>query len=81
MLFVQGFQHGALVLTNGLEPGKDGGARLIFARYGDQYVLRQAWIGEGNGRELPRPRLEREAGSARGGATATAMETVVIPAL
>jgi hypothetical protein len=80
VLFVQGFRHGALVLTNRLDPGKEAGARLVFDKYGDQYVLRQAWIGEGTARELPRPRLEREAWSVRGGATAM-VERVVIPAL
>jgi hypothetical protein len=81
-LLVQGFNHGAVVLTIRLESGKDAGARLVFSKYGDQYVLRQAWIGESVGRELPRPRLERELAEAtQKGATATAVERVVIPAL
>ena len=34
--------------------------KLVFHRYGDQYVLREVWTGEGVGRELPESRFERE---------------------
>jgi hypothetical protein len=80
-LFVRGHSHGAVVLTNRLESVNDSAAKLVFDKTGDQYALRQAWTGGGYGRELPRPRLEREmADAARSGAVTT-VERVVIPAL
>jgi hypothetical protein len=34
--------------------------KFVFNKYGDQYFLSQIWtIGGNNGRELPKPRLER----------------------
>ncbi len=80
-LFVRGFGHGAVVLTNRLESLKDTDAKLVFDKYGDQYALRQAWMGGGNGRELPRPRLERELADAARSGEVTRVEKVVIPAL
>jgi hypothetical protein len=80
-LWVRGFSNSAVVMTNRLESLNDTGAKLVFDKYGDQYTLRQAWTGGGNGRELPRPRLARElADAARSGEVAK-MERVVIPAL
>jgi hypothetical protein len=80
-LWVRGFSDSAVVMTNRLESLNDTGAKLVFDKYGDEYTLRQAWTGGGNGRELPRPRLARElADAARSGEVAK-MERVVIPAL
>ena len=39
-------------------------AKLVFHRYGDEYVLREVWTGTGTGRELPEPRREKELASA-----------------
>jgi len=82
VLLVRGFGHGAVVLTNAIESGKDTTAKLVFHRYGDQYILRQAWMGAGRGRELPESRLERTlAGAAQDRKVADAFEKVVIPLL
>jgi hypothetical protein len=80
-LFVQTFGHSAVVLTNSLESLNSTEAKLVFDKYGDQYALRQAWTGGGSGRELPRPRLEREMADAARSGEATTVERVVIPAL
>jgi hypothetical protein len=80
-LWVQGFGHSAVVMTNRLESLKDTDAKLVFDKNGDQYALRQAWTGGGSGRELPRPRLARELADAAGNGEVTKMERVVIPAL
>lgn len=58
-LFVQGATGGAVVLTNRTESSQHMQPSLVFNRYGDQYVLRQAWTGSGSGRELPQHRSER----------------------
>jgi hypothetical protein len=79
-LFVQGLNQGAIVLTIGLESKTDGDAKLVFDKYGDQYVLRQVWMGGGSGRQLPKPRLDRELAEAGGGEAGTGVERVVIPA-
>lgn len=81
VLSVRGLNRGAVVLTNGLSSNDDTQAKLIFHKYGEHYILRQAWMGNGTGRELPRPRLERElAETARKGKVAIAFERVAIPA-
>jgi len=82
VLFVRGFGRGVFVQTLGLESRKDRDAKLVFHKYGDRYILRQAWMGGGAGRELPPPRQERSlAGAAQDGKAATRLERVVIPAL
>jgi hypothetical protein len=80
-LWVRGYSDSAVVMTNRLESLKDTDAKLVFDKYGDQYALRQAWTGGGNGRELPRPRLEREVADAARSGAVTTVERVVIPAL
>ena len=80
-LIVRGYQHAAIVITNRLESTTDMNAKLVFDRHGDQYVLRQAWTGGGSGRELPKPRLDRELAGAGGkGEAAASAQRVVIPA-
>jgi hypothetical protein len=61
MLFVRGFGSSAIVLSNGVS-GKDAATpKLVFHRYGERYVLREAWMGGGaTGRALPASKLERE---------------------
>jgi hypothetical protein len=63
-LFVRGFGSGAIVLTSGVS-GKDATTpKLVFNRYGERYILREAWMGGATGRELPASKLEREYKSA-----------------
>lgn len=78
-LFVRGFSDGAFVLATSMESNRDNDAKLIFHKYGDRYILRQAWLGNGSGRQLPESRLERElAKMERGGKLASTFERVVI---
>ena len=39
-------------------------AKLVFHRYGDEYVLREVWTATGIGRELPEPRREKDLAAA-----------------
>ena len=81
-LLIRGFSNGAFALTNPVESNKPGAARLVFHKYGDQYILRQVWMGGSSGRELPQPRLERTlARGAQDGKVATGFEVVVTPVL
>jgi hypothetical protein len=81
-LFIRGFRHGAFALTNAVESKKASAPRLVFHKYGEQYFLRQVWAGDGSGRELPQPRLERSlAKRAQEGQVATGPEQVSIPVL
>ena len=81
-LFIRGFRSGAFALTNGVEASTPSSAKLVFHKYGQQYVLRQVWMGGNTGRELPQPRLDRSlAKRAQEGKVATDFEQVVIPVL
>ena len=79
-LLVRGFGHGAFSVTGRVESRTDDTARLVFHRYGDQYVLRQAWMGGGSGRELPESPEERElARAARSEKASARLDRVVVP--
>jgi hypothetical protein len=79
-LLVRGQDAGAFVMAGRSESSDAADPKLIFHKYGDQYILRQAWLGGGSGRLLPESRLERELLSAArtGGRLANAFERVVI---
>src|SRR5262245_4337401 len=53
MLSLRSVEGGVFVMTGRLESGAWHEPTLVFERAGDAYVLRQAWTGGGNGRELP----------------------------
>ena len=79
-LLVRGYGHGVFTPTGRVESRTDSSAKLVFHKYGDQYVLRQAWMGGGSGRELPESREERELARATRGEKASArLERVVVP--
>lgn len=81
-LLVRGVSDGVFILATSMESSRDSDAKLVFHKYGDRYILRQAWLGGGNGRQLPESRLERElARNERSGKVALTFERVVIPAL
>lgn len=80
-LFVRGYAAGAFVLTNGVASNEPSPARLVFHKYGDQYILRQVWMGGGSGRELPQPRLERSLATGAQAGKVAVLEEVVIPIL
>jgi hypothetical protein len=72
-LLVRGYSHGAVALTNRLESRTENEAKAVFERDGDEYILKETWMGGGVGRELLRPRTDRE--------RRTQGELVTVPAL
>ena len=79
-VFVRGFDHGAASIATRLQSASNGDPMLVFYKYGDQYVLRQVWLGSGEGRELPKSRLEREL-METSRRSASTVERIVVPAL
>jgi hypothetical protein len=59
-VLVRGATGAAFSVTNRLESRSARDAKLVFHKYGDTYILRQVWMGDGTGRELPRTQLERD---------------------
>jgi len=81
-LFVRGYAQGAFALSNRIQSPQDASAKLVFHKYGDQYILKEAWMGGVSGRELPTSRLERTlAKAAQDPKVATSVERVVVPVL
>jgi hypothetical protein len=63
VLYVRDLVHGAFALNTRVDEenaAADSRPRLVFHRYGEDYVLREVWMGATEGRELPEPRRERE---------------------
>lgn len=81
VLTVEGATSRAIVLVVRAESRDKVAASLVFHRYGDQYVLRQAWMGGSAGRELPEQSIERALAAAARNARTAGVERVVIPAL
>jgi hypothetical protein len=66
MVELRDMGHGAFALGIPFDDSRVLGAKLVFHRYGDQYVLREVWTGTGTGRELPEPSREKELAAAGG---------------
>ncbi|HEY8150816.1 MAG TPA: hypothetical protein VIK51_18050 [Vicinamibacteria bacterium] len=81
MVELRDMSHGAFALGVALDDPRTPETKLVFHRYGDQYVLREVWTGGGLGRELPEPRLERALAEAAAGKPTAQMERVELPAL
>jgi hypothetical protein len=82
IMWVRSAARTTAVLTLGRESRTATDPKLVFHKYGDEYVLREAWTGGGSGRVLPAPRRNREAArQAPSGKTALGFERVVIPGL
>ena len=60
VLLVRGFGQGAVNLTNRLESSTEEPAKVVFEKDGDDYILTQAWMGDGTGRELMLPKTNGE---------------------
>lgn len=61
VLLVRSFgTGGAVVLTDALQSRQETGAKLVFHKYGDRYILREAWTGGRSGRAVPESAQERE---------------------
>ena len=78
-LMIRGSSTGAVSLSNAIQDANQQGAKLVFHRYGDQYVLREVWSGT-LGRKLPEPKAEREL-IARNGVASMQIVEVAIPTL
>ncbi len=72
-LVIRGFGAGAVTLGQHAESSTSTSPKLVFHRYGDEYILREVWMGGASGYQLPQTSCERELASGRSGAaTATA---------
>jgi hypothetical protein len=60
VLLVRGAAEAALTLTNAVQSQRHSGVQLVFHKYGDRYVLRQAWTSDHSGRALRESAVERE---------------------
>ncbi len=78
-LMIRGSSTGAVSLSQAIQNNNQEGAKLVFHRYGDQYVLREVWSGS-QGRKLPEPKLEKEL-IARNGVASMQIVEVAIPTL
>lgn len=76
-MLVRGYTDGAVVLTNRLESRTDMDAKAVFEKDGDDYILKETWMGGGTGRELLLPPTNGERHKSADGR----LEQVVIPAL
>jgi hypothetical protein len=82
MVELRDMGHAAFALGIPFDEARVLDAKLVFHRYGDQYVLREVWTGTGTGRELPEPRHEKElALSASPGKDSARFELVEVPVL
>lgn len=78
-LMIRGSNGAAVSLSQAVEDRSQDGAKLVFHRYGDRYVLSEIWSGT-QGRKLPESKLEREL-SARNGVASMQVVEVSIPKL
>ncbi len=80
VLMVRDQRHGAFAESSNVEDAKGTHPRLVFHRYGDQYILREVWMSATEGKELPETRRERElqAASLGAGGDGASFERVVL---
>lgn len=57
VLLVEDQTHGAFAMSSPLDGDQATGPKLVFHRYGDEYVLREVWTGYATAWELPEPPL------------------------
>jgi hypothetical protein len=82
MVELRDMGHAAFALGIPFDDSRVREAKLVFHRYGDQYVLREIWTAAGIGRDLPEPRREKELASAASPAAHSArFERVELPLL
>lgn len=78
-LSIRGATRGAFSLANRKESDGYTSPKLIFHRYGDEYILREVWTGGSTGRVLSPSRRERQLAEASRRGEVAAFERVVIP--
>lgn len=80
MVELRDMRHAAFALGIPFDEARVLDAKLVFHRYGDQYVLREVWTGTGTGRDLPESRREKElAASAAPGKDSARFERLELP--
>ena len=67
-LLIRGFGAGVVTLGQKSETATSASPKLVFHRYGDEYILREVWMGGASGYQLPQTARERELASGRSGA-------------
>jgi hypothetical protein len=79
---VRGLNDGVFVIANHVYVPDTAEPKLVFHRYGEDYVLREVWTGDGVENQLPEPRREKElVQSARNaGGSGSPSEVVVVSA-
>ena len=66
-LLISSFGAGAVTMGQRAE-SRSGSPRLVFHRYGNDYILREVWMGGASGYQLRETARERELAGNRGGA-------------
>ena len=66
-LLISSFGAGAVTMGQRAE-SRSGSPRLVFHRYGNEYILREVWMGGASGYQLPQTARERELAVSQGGA-------------
>ena len=66
-LLISSFGAGAITMGQRAE-SRSGSPRLVFHRYGTEYILREVWMGGASGYQLRETARERELAGNRGGA-------------
>ncbi len=78
-LSIRGATRGAFSMTNRTESNADTSPKLVFHRYGDEYILREVWTGGSTGRVLSPSRREKQLADASRRGEVAALEVVVVP--
>jgi hypothetical protein len=82
LVFVRGARAGAFAPVNPLRAAGEVDPKLVFYKYGDEYVLRELWLGNGRGLRLPESAVERRLReNARSRKVALTFERVAVPGL
>ncbi len=80
VLLVRDLHHGAFAQSSPFMVDKGTHPKLVFHKFGDQYVLREVWMTATAGRALPETRRERDLmeASVRGGGAEPLVEVVLL---
>jgi len=76
-LVIRGLVRGAVILANPTQSNTPTDAKAVFDKIGDQYTLREVWVGGSHGVELPRSKADRDRART---ANAAPVEVVMIAA-
>ena len=67
-LLISGFDASTITVGQHAESSTSASPRLVFHRYGTEYILREVWMGGASGYQLRETARERELAGNRGGA-------------